>query len=205
MKKTPPSHNPRSSLKLTNLRFQVIIHATEDPSKVFDALNTLIPPEFKPILPENPEPTAGKLKSEYTRVLSQSEGYYKNPLTLVNIEYTNSKLIDRILRHWGKKTDEVFKEQFASVITKQLQSSKSSFDFYIRMNRHMATHRKINLLHAELAPQEITLEAQFPGNSIQTRLHFDRPYVSGKNKSKYPHPYYEQILNYFQLRGLISP
>ena len=192
-------------LNLSNLRFQAIIHSTEDPEKVYIALNALLPPTFEQIKQDSIQDQNMEKEPAYLIKITPNEGFYKNPLTLVDLQYKSPKLIQELFQYWADTINESFKEDFLELLKTQLSTSgSSSLDFFMRLNRNAAYNKIIELSPVKNSKHYHKMLLMYPGNTIQVRFHFDRPYFTNRDNTTYSHPYYEHVLKYFQLRGLIA-
>jgi len=139
-------------VRVTKIITSCFINATEREEKVTDALMNLFPEELKE-----------KIKINKTNL----EGHYGNPITILNAEIDDKKLIDLFIKHLSGLLGATEKKELAREFENHLDDKSN---FYIRLDKQIAYMKKfcfqqqdpikikIKLKKSKRLPKEIVFE-----------------------------------------------
>jgi RNA binding exosome subunit len=112
-------------VRVTKIITSCFINATERTEKVTDALMNLFPEELKE-----------KIKIKKTNL----EGHYGNPITILDAEIDDKKLIDLFIKHLSGLLGETEKKELTKEFENHLDDKSN---FYIRLDKQIAYMKKI--------------------------------------------------------------
>ncbi|MCW3975801.1 MAG: hypothetical protein NWE86_06125 [Candidatus Bathyarchaeota archaeon] len=112
-------------VRVTKIIISCFINATERTEKVTEALMNLFPEELKE-----------KIKIKKTNL----EGHYGNPITILDAEIDDKKLIDLFIKHLSGLLGEKEKKELTKEFENHLDDKSN---FYIRLDKQIAYMKKI--------------------------------------------------------------
>ncbi|KON28012.1 hypothetical protein AC481_03075 [miscellaneous Crenarchaeota group archaeon SMTZ-80] len=139
-------------VRVTKIITSCFINATEREEKVTDALMNLFPEELKE-----------KIKIKKTNL----EGHYGNPITILDAEIDDKKLIDLFIKHLSGLLGATEKKELTREFENHLDDKSN---FYIRLDKQIAYMKKfcfqqqdpikikIKLKKSKRLPKEIVFE-----------------------------------------------
>lgn len=104
-----------------HIRISTFIHGTENEDKVLEALGTFIPEE----IPDD----------EVDFEILETEGYFGNPIKVVNLEIKRSRYVKAFLKHFKLLLDEESKEYLLEHLDEKIDEEGV---FYVRFNKQRA-------------------------------------------------------------------
>jgi RNA binding exosome subunit len=139
-------------VRITKFITSCFINATESEEKVTEALMNLFPKELKE-----------KIKIKKTNF----KGHYGNPITILDAEIGDKKLIDVFIRHLSGLLGEIEKKELTREFENHLDNKSN---FFIRLDKQLAYMKKfcfqqqdpikikIKLKKSKRLPKEIIFE-----------------------------------------------
>ncbi|MHA1713622.1 MAG: RNA-binding domain-containing protein [Candidatus Ranarchaeia archaeon] len=194
-------------IRLNAIHIHAIIHATEDPDKIYMALDTLVPLQQRPVkqfFSLKPPPHAKRLGIRARQITR--EGHYKNPISLIELRITKTEMLEQILRHWASLLDNANKQLLRIMIKQQLSriEKTSPVSIYLRFDRYAACQGDLRFIIIDPSSSSyLDVRPKDPGGTFQVRLGFKRPHVSLKKDRDTIHPCYGLIETFFLERSLI--
>ncbi|AEH24515.1 RNA-binding protein [Pyrococcus yayanosii] len=119
-------------LQAHSVKIRTFIHATEDPEKVLEALETLFPDDVSP-------------KDVEFEVI-ETEGYFGNPILVVDAELRRSKNVRKFLENLKKLLSE---EDKAYLVEHAEEKVDETGTFYIRFDKQKAYLGEVKVTEGE--------------------------------------------------------
>ena len=166
-----------SLLRLNKIELQVIIYSTEDPVKVYPAIDALLPEDEQIFTPQPDKkrkrsPTVSKLKIK---------SHYRNELQFITITFSQQKQIKKILQYWADLLPIDEKQNLQDLVKQQFRVDidLAKPTVYLRINRFFAQTKQIRFLESQsVVGSSVLMES---GATFQVQLQFQRPYKLPKD------------------------
>ncbi|WP_054839887.1 RNA-binding protein [Thermococcus sp. JCM 11816] len=111
-----------AQLKAHHVRLTTFIQATEDEDKVLDAIATFIPEEID--------------EDDVLFDILETEGYFGNPIKVVNVEIKRSKAVRKFLEYFKELLSEKDKKYLLDHLDEKVDEEGGTF--YVRFNKQKA-------------------------------------------------------------------
>ena len=109
------------ALRAHHVRITTFIQATEDEDKVLEAIGTFIPEEIN--------------DEDIHFDILETEGFFGNPIKVVNVEIKRSKAVRAFLRHFKELLDEEAKRYILENLEEKVDEEGT---LYVRFNKQKA-------------------------------------------------------------------
>ncbi|MDI3474498.1 MAG: RNA-binding protein [Thermococcaceae archaeon] len=110
-----------TQLKAHHVRLTTFIQATEDEDKVLEAIATFIPEEID--------------EDDVLFDILETEGYFGNPIKVVNVEIKRSKAVRKFLEYFKELLSEEDKRYLLDHLDEKVDEEGT---FYVRFNKQKA-------------------------------------------------------------------
>ncbi|AFN04727.1 hypothetical protein PFDSM3638_09625 [Pyrococcus furiosus DSM 3638] len=122
----------KGRLQAHNIRIRTFIHATEDPEKVLEALETLFPEDISP--------------KDVEFEIIETEGYFGNPILVLDAELKHSRNIRKFLENLRNLLSEEDKKYLLEHIEEKVDETGT---FYIRFDKQKAYLGEVKVSEGE--------------------------------------------------------
>jgi hypothetical protein len=119
-------------LNAHNVKIRTFVHATEDPEKVLEALETLFPEDLSP--------------KDVEFEMVETEGYFGNPILVIDAEIKRSRNVRKFLENLKNILSE---EDKAFLLENLEEKVDENGTFYIRFDKQKAYLGEIKVLDGE--------------------------------------------------------
>ncbi|USG99625.1 RNA-binding protein [Thermococcus argininiproducens] len=110
-----------SKLQAHHIRVSTFAHATEDPEKVLEAMGIFFPEDIP--------------SEDIEFEILETEGYFGNPIKVINAEVKKSKSVKKILKHLTELLNDEDKEYLLENLEEKVDETGTLF---IRLNKQKA-------------------------------------------------------------------
>ncbi|MCD6142992.1 RNA-binding domain-containing protein, partial [Thermococcus sp.] len=108
-------------LQAHHIRVSTFAHATEDPEKVLEAMGIFFPEDVP--------------SEDIEFEILETEGYFGNPIKVINAELKRSKSVKKMLEHLKELLNEENKEYLLENLEEKVDETGT---FFIRFNKQKA-------------------------------------------------------------------
>ena len=108
-------------LQAHHIRVSTFAHATEDPEKVLEAMGVFFPEDIP--------------SEDIEFEILETEGYFGNPIKVINAELKRSKSVKKMLEHLKELLNEEDKEYLLENLEEKVDETGT---FFIRFNKQKA-------------------------------------------------------------------
>lgn len=119
-------------LNAHNVKIRTFVHATEDPEKVLEALETLFPEDLSP--------------KDVEFEMVETEGYFGNPILVIDAEIKRNRNVRKFLENLKNILSE---EDKAFLLENLEEKVDENGTFYIRFDKQKAYLGEIKVLDGE--------------------------------------------------------